>query len=430
MSDDIIRGLAIALGLARAKQNLDTRRRDRRREDEKLQYDRARQAEQDRMESQKLAAYLASQKTLQELNEAKLSQMNSGKVPVNQWSQMDPYTLNILGKLDKLEYLPKSEFESSVTPGAGLPFLPLPMNRPPTVNPPRVDFVKNALAMEAAKNDKPTSLGQFGYLLNALKNEPYRTNVPDQGAGLRDVIREQYGIDIPAGATPTGNTPTEVVRNENTAARTVATQEKPKTDAKKEFRKDWYDAQQGRISQAAWYEKYPSVEYPRAAPKTELDMERVTASMARAAEASARAAERAASGGGRSSGGRSSGGKSTGRKPPRQMSQANRDKAAKLGFNMKAITYGPNEVLANMGYFSRRGWFGDKKTEPNWKEIQKRVKIVNKRYEGKGIASSATPEPKTAKSKITAAMKDPAKRRKIQEARKNGWTDEEIAAGL
>ena len=198
MSDDIIRGLAIALGLARAKQNLDTRRRDRRREDEKLQYDRDRQAEQDRMESQKLAAYLASQKTLQELNETKLSQMNSGKVPVNQWSQMDPYILNILGSKGKLEGLPSSDFESSVTPGSGLPFLPLPMNKPPTVNPPNVDFVKNALAMQQAKN-APSAYDITGRVLSG-----YTAGGPEVAAQVADLFGVDFGKNLPPTVTQAG----------------------------------------------------------------------------------------------------------------------------------------------------------------------------------------------------------------------------------
>ncbi len=103
---------------------------------------------------------------------------------------------------------------------------------------------------------------------------------------------------------------------------------------------------------------------------------------------------------------------------PTQMGTGNRDKAQMLGFSSTAIKYGPNEVLRNIGYYTSKGWLGNKKTGPNWTEIKKRVDEVNKRYEGK--STSTTP----------ASTDTPTRQGILKLARQRKWTAEQTKAAL
>ncbi len=126
--------------------------------------------------------------------------------------------------------------------------------------------------------------------------------------------------------------------------------------------------------------------------------------------------------------------KKSSEKLPAQMTPGNRDKARALGFSEAAIKYGPAEVLKNIAYYERQGWLNEsgKLYPESAKNVSSRVKTVNDRYAakygGKGGSSSGT---SSARGKIQAAIKaNPAIKRQVEAARKNGYSDEEIAEGL
>jgi hypothetical protein len=109
-----------------------------------------------------------------------------------------------------------------------------------------------------------------------------------------------------------------------------------------------------------------------------------------------------------------------------------------LGWSLPYLKYHePDVAVRRSEWYVKRGWaVKDEKTgriTPKNDDWAGKIKEDIAAYEARDKArstSNASSGGKSSATKIANAMKDPATRKKINSARKNGWTDDEIAASL